>query len=769
VPGRRLAFALAGGFLLICALQMASLGVLFVSQHQQEKSWQQQRESVSTAINLHNDMQETFRIAHESWTDYMRLEDAESRRRFESSMERLNTLMNSSLKLLSSVKYAPLAALEDVRNAVTDRHLQFFLPQAQQRPLMPKPKAEQAIKDSERHVQEIRDKLRKLSSDLAATNDNLMLNIEQLAAIKLIGITSLVMVALVITAYIGWLSLRAVRFFRQAEEERRVAERQGKFFKAVLDQLPAGVSVRSAPDGATVMVNREARQFMNLARIPQSVTQVTTEGVFHPDGRPYKTSELPMVRALTRGESVSAEEMVLESAAAGRRTTVLCSSKPITDENQQPIAAITIFQDISERKRLESSLEQKTRELDRMVREQQQQILRLTQMQEISAKVSTQKSVPDICREVLPSVAAMVGVNKCIVRLADSQMRQLEVFPPAYGLSSETLASLPPLPILRDGSPLMRCFWDDEPLVFQDVFAEEQAAPYRPLFERIGIRSLVCVRLAAHGKPIGMLTVFDRRDGRPFTPQDVQLLRIIASSIAIAMDNARLYESLRERNEQLAMLLQEAHHRIKNNLAMITSLLSLEMSYGMDKSSAQICAATIARVESIARVHALLTQETTHGVPIRPLIEQLVQSLTATSLAPRQNIHVRCDVEPMQLPAREATALALITSELVSNALRHGFAGRDQGSVNVLLRRTNGEVLLEVSNDGHKPLAAAASQRQGLGLRIVEALTSRDLRGAFAICSNNGLTVATVRFRLPPTPSAASGTVAPTATAQIAP
>gem|GEM_PF-1296338 len=767
IPGRRLAFALTGGFLLVCALQMASLGVLFVSQHKQEVSWRQQRELVSTAINLQKDTQEIFRELQKSWISAVRENDAAARARYENLSERLVARFASARSLMNEVGPVPAASLEEIRLEVETAQRQVFTPALQAR--LTAEQREQAIADGNDASLAVTHKFNKLSIDLAAEDSNLMANIDRLAAIKLIGITSLVMVALVITGYIGWLSLRAVRFFREAEDERHVAERQGKFFKAVLDQLPAGVSVRSAPDGGTVMVNRAARQFMGLARIPQSVTQVSTEGVYHPDGKPYRTAELPLVRSLTRGEAVSGEEMVLEISGGGR-TTVLCSSKPITDESQQPMAAITIFQDITDRKKLESSLEQKTRELDRMVREQQQQILRLTQMQEISAKVSALKTVQDVSREVLPAISQMLGIEKCVLRLADADMRKLEVIAPAYGLSDEQLASLPPLPIVRDDSPLMRCFWNDQLLLLNDVANDADAEPYRPLFLQIAVSSMLSLRLAAHGKPVGVLTVYDRLDGQPFTMQDVQLLRILGSTIAIALDNASLYESLRERNEQLATLLQEAHHRIKNNLAMITSLLSLEMSYGMDKSSAQICASTIARVESIARVHALLTQETTHGVPVQPLIEQLVNSLVSTSLTPRQKIDVQCRVEPLQLPAREATALALVTSELVSNALRHGFVGRDKGSVRVELRRNNGDAVLEVINDGHAPAPTSATpQRQGLGLRIVDALTTRDLKGNFNVTKNNGKTIATVQFVVP-TEFTETVTDAPNpSTAQIAP
>src|SRR5207249_106523 len=99
--GRRLAFALAAGFLLICGLQMASLGVLYVSQHKQEESWRQQREQVFTAMNLQKGMQETFKEAHQDWLAYLRTGDVESKVRFETNVERLGSLLVSGRRLMS--------------------------------------------------------------------------------------------------------------------------------------------------------------------------------------------------------------------------------------------------------------------------------------------------------------------------------------------------------------------------------------------------------------------------------------------------------------------------------------------------------------------------------------------------------------------------------------------------------------------------------------------------------------------------------------------
>jgi PAS domain S-box-containing protein len=749
LQGRRLTYSLAAGFLLICLLQVALLAVLYVSQQKQGEAWRQQQELVSTAINHQKTMQELFEQTQNALLLYLKTGQDDVRTEVVERYKKLVEELKNSKGLMNKVGGAPAESLESARKEVEERYkfnvLNYRLSQ-------PVPiKSPEDLIGAAVQAEDVRRKLSELGSALTKKYDELESDKIRLDAVKLVGITSLVLVALVITGYIGWLSLRAVRFFRQAEEERSVAERQGKFFKAVLDQLPAGVSVRSAPDGGTVMVNRAARQIMGQVRIPQSVTQITTEGVYHPDATPYQAAELPMMRSLMKGETVNSEEMVLEYVG-GERSTVLCSSKPILDDNRTITAAITIYQDITDRKKLEWDLEAKTKELDRLVEEQQRQITRLTQMQEISAKVSVQKTAQDICREVLPAVASMMGLEKCFLQLADPEMRQLKVIGPAHGITDAQLADIPALPIVWDDSPTMQAFWADKPLLLNDAASAPEAQRYHALFHQLHVRSAAYFRLAAHGKSAGLLAVFDRRDGQPFNEQDVQLLHILANHIAVALDSARLYESLRERNDQLATLLQEAHHRIKNNLAMVTSLLSLEMSYGLDKSSAQICASTIGRIESIARVHALLTQDSTHGVPVQPLIEQLVQSLTSSSLNPHQRINVDYKIAPLYLPSREATALALVTNELLSNAFRHGFVGRGSGAVHVELQKgKEDEVTLTITNDGN-PMPAESESRVGLGLRIVEALARRDLKGKFSVSGNNGQTVATVHFRLPQHP-----------------
>jgi PAS domain S-box-containing protein len=747
--GRRLAFALALGFVLVCLIQVASLALLLVIQDWQEQIWTRLQAQLAPAMSAQENMENSFSEVRSAWRSYLLTGDPEMKKNFDQAYERLTMQLSSTRRTMEEIGPGTAAAMDELQAAIMEFHREILFLSLKQPVPMSAADFQQYSEASAARATPVNHAFFRLKEQLQRVDTQLSNEIDYWMNVKLVGISSLVAVALIITGYIGWLSLRAVRFFRQAEEERRAAVRQGQFFKAALDQLPAGVSVRSAPSGDTVMVNRAARQFMGRARIPQSITQVTTEGVLHPDGTPYRTTELPTMRALTRGETVSSEEMLLEHASGGR-TAVLCSSTPITDERHQTIAAVTIFQDITDRKTLESSLRAKTLELNRLVKEQQRQIESLKQLQEITAKVSAQTSVRDICHEVLPAIAAMLNVEKCYVRLADPEMRELKVAAPAYGLPDEQVATIPTLAVSTDGSPIMRAFWEDAAVVFNDVVNDTAAARYRPVFFQLGIHAMVNVRLAARGRPIGILAVFDRRDSQPFTSQDVQLLRILASPLGIAFDNARLYESLRERNEQLTTLLQEAHHRIKNNLAMVTSLLSLELSCGLDKSAAQLCASTISRIESIARVHALLTRDSTHGVPLRPLIEQLVQSLTISCLSPQQNISVDYEIAPLHLPSREATALALVTSELLSNALRHGFAGRDKGHLHVELRHEQaGEAVLEVVNDGEAVVPSATPTQHRLGLRIVETLSRRDLNGSFTVTSKSGRTTAMVRFQLP--------------------
>ncbi|MHB8992516.1 MAG: sensor histidine kinase [Chloroflexota bacterium] len=242
-------------------------------------------------------------------------------------------------------------------------------------------------------------------------------------------------------------------------------------------------------------------------------------------------------------------------------------------------------------------------------------------------------------------------------------------------------------------------------------------------------------------------------------PQDILKAEDI---INVALDNQMLITSesfLEERdriiqqgqseleatNRQLMVLVQEMHHRIKNNLQTIADLLTLEIHSGRSIPTEMALRESISRVRSIAAVHELLSAENIRVADIKELAELITENC-ANSMAGSHG-RVKCIVQgqTILLPSKQATALALVMTELVNNALEHAFNG-EAGTLLLSLDEREGEVRVSVRDDGKGlPPGFDVETSSNLGLQIVRTLVTKDLNGTLELHSNGG-TTATVRF-----------------------
>ncbi len=175
------------------------------------------------------------------------------------------------------------------------------------------------------------------------------------------------------------------------------------------------------------------------------------------------------------------------------------------------------------------------------------------------------------------------------------------------------------------------------------------------------------------------------------------------------------------------MLAQEIHHRVKNNLQTVASLLRLQARAADGVDPAKALGDSANRILAIAAVHEVLTEQRDEEVDLAALLDRLRAMLVQGLGVSKQ---VETDLQPVELGGSRATALALVFSELLQNALEHGGA-----SVRVELARQNGDVRLAISDDGKGPSSAL----EGTGLSIVRALVRDELRGTLTLESDGGL------------------------------
>lgn len=190
--------------------------------------------------------------------------------------------------------------------------------------------------------------------------------------------------------------------------------------------------------------------------------------------------------------------------------------------------------------------------------------------------------------------------------------------------------------------------------------------------------------------------------------------------------------------DALSAIMQEMHHRIKNNLQTIADLLSLEMSRHPRPEAQESLRDSITRIKSIAASHEMLSVENVGATNITELARLVSETARRSMIRPGQRIAIYVQGPGIYLASKQATAFALVLNELVSNAIEHGFRERTDGQIDVELDWDRDEILLRVQDDGHGlPNGFDLLSARGLGLQIARMLVEKDLRGRIGI--TNGL------------------------------
>jgi two-component system, sensor histidine kinase PdtaS len=187
-------------------------------------------------------------------------------------------------------------------------------------------------------------------------------------------------------------------------------------------------------------------------------------------------------------------------------------------------------------------------------------------------------------------------------------------------------------------------------------------------------------------------------------------------------------------------MIQEIHHRVKNNLQTIAALLRLQARRSTPEV-ADTLHQSINRILSIAVVHEFLSHDEASVINIHEVCYRILTEVTQGILDPEKNISLTLEGRNYYLATQQATSCALIVNELLQNAVEHGYANRNEGTIQLLLRDTADSMLIQIHDDG-EPLPAGFDLRtsSSLGLQIVQTLVRDDLKGEFELRNGNGVT-----------------------------
>ena len=188
--------------------------------------------------------------------------------------------------------------------------------------------------------------------------------------------------------------------------------------------------------------------------------------------------------------------------------------------------------------------------------------------------------------------------------------------------------------------------------------------------------------------------------------------------------------------------IREIHHRVKNNLQTISSLLRLQgRRLAIPEAKAAI-EESVRRVRSIALVHEILSREAGEDVPFVEIVRPVCRMVEEAFHTPDRPLHCRVEGDAGNLPAQVATPLAVVLNELLQNAFDHAYPETkdyDRGEVVLSLARSGGELTVRVVDDGAGlPDGFDLETSMGLGLSIVRTLVTSELGGTIAVHEGNG-------------------------------
>jgi len=217
------------------------------------------------------------------------------------------------------------------------------------------------------------------------------------------------------------------------------------------------------------------------------------------------------------------------------------------------------------------------------------------------------------------------------------------------------------------------------------------------------------------------------------------------NSIVLKKKNRIINKQLNKNNT----LLKETHHRVKNSLQMISSLLYLQSeNIEDDKAAASVKDGQI-RVKSMALIHQKLYQnDTLTGVEVSDYIEDLAHSIFESHRIDNQHITLDISVEKMVLDIETITPIGIIINELIVNSLKHAFPKGEQGEISISLYKKAQQLILKVVDNG-KGFIAEEKKEKSFGMKLIK-LLSKSLKAELQITHKNGTAVVLIinRFNI---------------------
>ena len=489
-------------------------------------------------------------------------------------------------------------------------------------------------------------------------------------------------------------AVMALGLAAEVQDRRRVVEsarrlntdlqRRVKELQAVLDVLPVGVGIARDPQCRDIRVNQAFARMLEV-NTERNASKSAPAGEAPANfrvvvqGRELLPEELPMQVAAAQGVEVRELEEKLVFAD-GRTLHLLAYATPLRDEANQVCGSVGAFVDITERKHAEAWLAAALNELKDL-------------------KVALDEH--------------------SLVAITDAQGKITYVNDKFCAISQYARAEL-----LGQDHRLINSGYHPKEFIGELWTTIGQGRVWKGDFKNRA-------KDGSHYWVETTIVPFLKPDGKPY-----QYVAIGTDITAIKQADEHIRGTLREKE----VMLQEIHHRVKNNLQVVSSLLRLQAASLKSPDAIAALEHSGSRVQSMALVHEMLYQSSNlSALDFAAYAQSLTESLLRSYGAAPAVLRCHFDMAPVHLDINQAIPCALILNELVTNALKYAFPGGRPGDIWILLHREpDGTTQLAVGDNGvGLPANWNRDQPTSLGLQLVTSLV-RQLHGTLDLRQNNG-------------------------------
>ncbi len=365
----------------------------------------------------------------------------------------------------------------------------------------------------------------------------------------------------------------------------------------------------------------------------------------------------------------------------------------------------------------------------------------------VSQAVSSEIVLGKLIERLMVIAVEHAGAARCLLILPSGEEQRIEAEAvTGHDTITVRLRQAPVTPVELPESVLRYVLRAQDSVILDDASAPNQFST-DDYVQRTHARSVLCLPLIKQGELIGVLYLENNLTPYVFTPDRIAMLKLLAAQAAISLENARVYSRMQRSLEEREALLREVHHRVKNNLQLISSLLSLQAARIAEPAVAELFADSRNRVRSMAMVHENLYRAGSFSrIPMAAHVQKLCGHLARAYGTQSKRVELALRVSDLHLDMDRAVSCGLIINELVSNALKHAFPDGRAGRVSIELYPLGEKrYALVVGDDGvGLPADLDFGRVDSLGLQLVQDLTSQ-LHGSTTL-SRDGGTTFTITF-----------------------